>query len=242
MAKELPYFKFEPNQWENGNIQMLSREDKGLFIDLCSMYWSRLGDLPEKLAIQKLCGGNAVALKSLCHEKIIEILDGNIYINFLSEQLNEFGDISKKNSKNAKEGWEKRRKSIGNEELSDRNATALNSQCESDAIREDKRKEKNISEDKSSLVDFINFFNETGKRNFKLNDKLKSSLKARLKDYSIDKIYEAVKNAHQDNYHKETNFKYLTPEFILRVDKLERFLNTPVNTNAPVYVNLNKFI
>ena len=22
MAKELPYFKFEPNQWENGNIQM----------------------------------------------------------------------------------------------------------------------------------------------------------------------------------------------------------------------------
>ncbi len=33
MAKELPYFKFEPNAWENGNIQMLSREDKGLFID-----------------------------------------------------------------------------------------------------------------------------------------------------------------------------------------------------------------
>ena len=40
MAKELPYFKFEPNQWENGNIQMMSREDKGLFIDLCSMYWA----------------------------------------------------------------------------------------------------------------------------------------------------------------------------------------------------------
>jgi hypothetical protein len=141
MSKELPYFKFEPNQWENGNIQILSREDKGLFIDLCSMYWSRLGDLPEKLAIQKLCGGNAVALNSLCEEKIIEVLDGNIYIRFLSEQLNEFDDISKKNSKNAKDGWEKRRKLNENEELSHRNATALNSQCESDAIREDKRKE-----------------------------------------------------------------------------------------------------
>ena len=144
MAKELPYFKFEPNQWENGNIQMLSREDKGLFIDLCSMYWSRLGDLPKKLAIQKLCGGNAVALNSLCDEKIIEILDGNIYIRFLSEQLNEFDDISKKNSKNAKDGWEKRRKLNENEELSHRNATALNSQCESDAIREDKKREKKI--------------------------------------------------------------------------------------------------
>ena len=110
MAKELPYFKFEPNQWENGNIQMCSREDKGLFMDLCSMYWSRLGDVPLKLAIQKLCGGNAVALNSLCDEKIIEVIDGNIFINFLSEQLNEFDDISKLNSKNAKDGWEKRLK------------------------------------------------------------------------------------------------------------------------------------
>ena len=141
MAKELPYFKFEPNQWENGNIQMLSREDKGLFVDLCSMYWSRLGDVPLKLAIQKLCGGNVTALNSLCDEKIIEVIDGNIFINFLSEQLNEFDDISKQNSKNAKEGWEKRRKQ---KEESERNATALISQCENDAIREDKSKEDNI--------------------------------------------------------------------------------------------------
>lgn len=148
MAKELPYFKFEPNQWENGNIQMLSREDKGLFIDLCSMYWSRLGDVPLKLAIQKLCAGNATALKSLCDEKIIEVLQDNIYIKFLSEQLNEFEDVSKQNSKNAKEGWEKRRKL---KEESERNATALNPQCENDAIREDKIKENKKIESKPSL-------------------------------------------------------------------------------------------
>lgn len=148
MAKELPYFKFEPNQWENGNIQMLSREDKGLFIDLCSMYWSRLGDVPLKLAIQKLCAGNATALKSLCDEKIIEVLEDNIYIKFLSEQLNEFEDVSKQNSKNAKEGWEKRRKL---KEESERNATALNPQCENDAIREDKIKENKKIESKPSL-------------------------------------------------------------------------------------------
>jgi len=144
MAKELPYFKFEPNQWENGNIQMLSREDKGLFIDLCSMYWSRLGDVPLKLAIQKLCAGNATALNSLCDEKIIEVIEGNVFINFLSEQLNEFDDISKQNSKNAKEGWEKRRKQ---KEESERNATALNPQCENDAIREEKRREEEKKED-----------------------------------------------------------------------------------------------
>jgi hypothetical protein len=148
MAKELPYFKFEPNQWENGNIQMLSREDKGLFIDLCSMYWSRLGDVPLKLAIQKLCAGNATALNSLCDEKIIELIEGNIYIKFLSEQLNEFDDISKQNSKNAKDGWIKRRKQ---KEESESNATALISQCENDAIREDKIKENKKKDSKPSL-------------------------------------------------------------------------------------------
>ena len=158
MAKELPYFKFEPNQWENGNIQMLSREDKGLFIDLCSMYWSRLGDVPLKLAIQKLCAGNATALNSLCDEKIIEVIEGNIFIKFLSEQLNEFDDISKQNSKNAKEGWEKRRKQ---KEESERNATALNPQCENDAIREDKIKENKIKESKPSLETRSLAFKET---------------------------------------------------------------------------------
>ena len=160
MAKELPYFKFEPNQWENGNIQMLSREDKGLFIDLCSMYWSRLGDVPKKLAIQKLCAGNATALNPLIEESIIEILDDNIFIKYLSEQLNEFEDTSKQNSKNAKEGWEKRRKQKAE---SERNATALNPQCESDAIREDKIIEDKIKENintplafsfYSSLIDY----------------------------------------------------------------------------------------
>lgn len=151
MAKELPYFKFEPNQWENGNIQIVSRNDKGLFIDLCSMYWSRLGDVPLKLAIQKLCAGNATAFDSLINERIFEVIDGNIFIKFLSEQLNEFDDVSKQNAKNAKDGWEKRRR-IKDE--SDRNATALISQCENDAIREEKIRVDKIKEDKRVVNKF----------------------------------------------------------------------------------------
>lgn len=154
MAKELPYFKFEPNQWENGNIQICSREDKGLFLDLCSMYWSRLGNLPLKLAIQKLCAGNATAFDSLVREEIFEVIDGMICINFLNEQLQEFTDTSKQNSKNAREGWEKRRK---NKALSEINATASNTQSETDAIREEKkreeeRKRENIKKEKSNFI------------------------------------------------------------------------------------------
>lgn len=151
MAKELPYFKFEPNQWENGNIQICSREDKGLFMDLCSMYWSRLGDLPFKLAVNKLCGGNASAFDSLMRENIFTVVNDLICIDYLNEQLSNFDETSKTNSKNAREGWEKRRRL---KEESERNATALNPQCENDAIREEeKREEKRIKEE----IDFSPF-------------------------------------------------------------------------------------
>lgn len=136
MAKELPYFKFEPNQWENGNIQICNREDKGLFIDLCSMYWSRLGDLPMKLAIQKLCNGNATAFDSLMRENIFKVIEGRICIDFLNEQLVGFENLSSTNSENARLGWEKRRK----------NATALRPQSETNAIREEESKGDNKKE------------------------------------------------------------------------------------------------
>ena len=133
MAKELPYFKFEPNQWENGNIQICSREDKGLYLDLCSMYWSRLGDVPFKLAVQKLCGGNASAFDSLVNEDIFVVIDDMICIHFLNEQLEEFKDTSKTNQKNALEGWAKRRetKALKNNK-SEKNATASKPQSEDD--------------------------------------------------------------------------------------------------------------
>lgn len=142
MAKELPFFKFEPNQWENGNIQMCSREARGLFIDMCSVYWSRLGDLPLKLAIQKLCAGNATALNPLIDENIIAINDGQITIEFLDEQLQEFKETSSQNSRNAKKRWEKVKPS---KDLSEGNATALISQSDGNAIREDKIREEKIN-------------------------------------------------------------------------------------------------
>ena len=136
MAKELPYFKFEPSEWENGNIQMCSREDKGLYLDLCAIYWIRLGDLPLKLASQKLCGGIAGAFDSLCNEEIITINDGYVCIDFLNEQLLEFKNTSKQNSENARIGWEQRKKNKAN-------ASASKPQSESDAIKGNKRKVNN---------------------------------------------------------------------------------------------------
>lgn len=132
MDKELPWFKFKPAQWENGNIQLCSAEEKGVFIGVCSMYWQRLGDLPYKLAVQKICGGNATAIDSLYVAGIIKIVDGLICIDFLNEQLSEFENTSQINSENARLGWEKRRNK----------ATALRPQSDPNARREEKRREE----------------------------------------------------------------------------------------------------
>ena len=115
---------------------MFSHEQKGVFIDLCSMYWSRLGDLPYKLAVGKICNGNATALDSLYEENVFTIIDDLICIDFLNEQLSDFENVSKTNSENARIGWEKRRNK----------GKVMRPQSDRNAIREEKRREEKIKE------------------------------------------------------------------------------------------------
>jgi len=184
MAKELPYFKFEPNEWENGNIQICTHEQKGVFTDLCSMYWARLGDVSYKLAVQKICGGNANALDSLHENKIFEIIDGNIYIKYLSEQLNEFENTSERNSKIAKEGWEKRRKQS---DESERIAKPMRTHSDGNAIREDK-----IREDKIINISFDSFWDLYSKKVGSKDTCIK--VWEKLKDEDRQKIIDTLPN------------------------------------------------
>lgn len=157
MAKELPYFKFEPNAWESGMIQLCSLESKGLFIELCCLYWSRLGDLPYALALQKLCMGNTSLLQELEKNQIYEVQDNQIVIGFLDSQLEEFQDTSEKRRNAANKRWS--------------NASALQEESKSNAIREEKRKEeKSIEERKrdfyKSLVPHLEKYGEDMIREF----------------------------------------------------------------------------
>lgn len=152
MAKELPYFKFEPSSWDSGNIQCCSLEQQGIFINLCCLYWQRLGDLPYKLALSKICGGNAVALDSLIDTGVIEKSDDYLIVGFLREQLSEFENLSKENRKNALNGWKKRKNSP--------NATAMRPHSDRNAIREDKRRGDKIQIDENFNFSIAKIFNK----------------------------------------------------------------------------------
>lgn len=71
----------------------------------------------------------------------------------------------------------------------------------------------------------LSFLNSLTKRNFKIiNEATKKKYLARLKEgYTNNDIANAMKNAVNSDYHKENNFKYLTPEFFSRADKLNLY-------------------
>jgi uncharacterized phage protein (TIGR02220 family) len=82
---------------------------------------------------------------------------------------------------------------------------------------------------KTNAIDFdalLVFFNKTTGKNIRLiNPKSKSQFLARLKEgYTKEDICRAIINCSTDNYHVE-NPKYLTPEFISRSDKMEKYAN-----------------
>jgi len=86
MAKELPYFRFTSQEWQNGLISLESYHLKGLFIDICSYYWVQNCKVKETDLHKKFqCKADVKKLREL---KIIKLTKkGEIKILFLDEQL-----------------------------------------------------------------------------------------------------------------------------------------------------------
>lgn len=83
---------------------------------------------------------------------------------------------------------------------------------------------------------FIETFNRITNRKFTVRDrKARTQFLMRLKEgWKIEEIENAIRNCMNDTFHKENNYKYLTPEFITRSDKLEKYaaLSTSANNTG----------
>lgn len=142
MAKELPYFKFEPSEWQNGDIQMLEPQVQLTFINICCTYWTRLGKLPYAFALHKHCNGNTEILDMLINCNIIKVNDKkDLSISFLDTQLVDVKLLSSTRSDAANARWAK---------VND--ANALQMESKSNAIRRDKIRRDKIIKDKNKEV------------------------------------------------------------------------------------------
>lgn len=68
-------------------------------------------------------------------------------------------------------------------------------------------------------------FNEfSGKKTRVVSEKVKTKLKARIREgYTKQDMVKAMSNISKDQYHKDTNYKYFTLEFISRSDILDKY-------------------
>jgi uncharacterized phage protein (TIGR02220 family) len=71
---------------------------------------------------------------------------------------------------------------------------------------------------------FIAMFNSITGRQYRGDTKSKAAFNARKKQgWTLEQFDKAIRSVMTDRYHIESNFKYLTPEFITREDKLDKF-------------------
>lgn len=146
MARDLPYFKFYVSEWNDGDITLCSLEAQGLFVNLCSLYWSLKGKLFYASAMRRHSDCNASAWEELIKSNCIKILNDKIVINFLDEQMHEMSKISIQNKKNAEKRW----KDVQTETVTE-NSIDMRAQCERNAVEcniEEKRREEKRERDK----------------------------------------------------------------------------------------------
>jgi uncharacterized phage protein (TIGR02220 family) len=86
----------------------------------------------------------------------------------------------------------------------------------------------------NQFVSFIKKFNEIRKSKFQAKNKsIKDHFVARIKEgYTVENMIDALKAAMKDKFHIDSAFKYLTPEFFTRGDKIEKYLNQPQTADS----------
>jgi hypothetical protein len=98
-----------------------------------------------------------------------------------------------------------------------------------EATRETRSDEKR-NEYKSGVSGYVEAFNAIRGTKFQATQKVTGQFNARLKEgFTPSQMIEALRNAMKEKNHIESGYRYLTPEFFTRSDKLDRFLNAPAS-------------
>ena len=134
--KELPYFKFYPGEWSTRDVIDCSMQAQGLFINICSIYWTRGCEL-TLTRVQRKFNTRSTELQELLDDGIFDVSDDQISINFLDEQFEQFAELSKLKSRAGKASAKKRK---GNT----RSTPVQQMSNKREKIREDKIREDKI--------------------------------------------------------------------------------------------------
>lgn len=217
MKKETFYFSHDYTTRADEKIKQLLYNTG---MEGYGVYWAIIEDLYQNNNSLK-CDYARISYDYHCSSDLVEkiIEDFNLFLiegnNFKSVSIQKRLELREAKSLKAKQSANKRWNS---------NAKKLKSHNDRNAIKESKGKDIKLNIDSSKLLEVFN--SVLGKKARVVPEKAQKQLKARLKEgYTKEDIVKALRNASKDQHHLDTNYKYLTLEFITRSDKLERFVN-----------------
>jgi uncharacterized phage protein (TIGR02220 family) len=81
---------------------------------------------------------------------------------------------------------------------------------------------------------FLMFLNTSLSKRYRGDTKSRKQFSARIKEgFTQDDFERAITSLKNNQYHRENNYEYATPEFITRSDKLDKFANGVPYAPAP---------
>ena len=93
MPKNTPFFKFDSSAWLGGSIQFTDLASKGLFIDLCAIYWESQKPIKidTKLKVRIRCDEGTLTnlLGTLSDLDIIAQSEHGITVPFLDSLMSD---------------------------------------------------------------------------------------------------------------------------------------------------------
>jgi hypothetical protein len=137
MAKELPYFQFEPAEYLTKDISFCSLSAQGLFINICSFYWQRQCDLSKDQFLRRFNYLNE--FEELIKEGVIDVINEKIFIKFLDIQYLKATEFSKEQSRKGSLGGRPKKPSE-----SQIKPELKPNESQTKAIREEKIREEEI--------------------------------------------------------------------------------------------------
>lgn len=223
MSKELPFFKFNATEWITGNISYEPFELQGAFISVCAEYWNRNNCLT--VAEAKLRLRNSDLVDKLIEKKYLKTKKEKLVILFLDNEREEISAKRLKLSESGRKGG-----------LSRAKATLK----QGSSIKEVDKEEEIDNIDYQALLDFVNI--TFGRKIKTINDKAKRGYRKLLKDgYKKEDILNAIKNCKDNDYHKQNNYQYCTPEFFSRAETIDKYADRTIVTESDgILAHLNK--
>jgi len=229
MAKDLPYFKFYCSEWNDGDITLEDLEIQGLFINVCSYYWSNECNLTiDKL--KKRFRHNKDNIDHLIKEGLLHVDSGQLEINFLNQQQKDRLKTSKKNSQSGKASAEKKR--LAKIEVNEKTTSVEKVLNETPT-----KKAPIVEKDRIDFNGLLNLLNSQSSKVYRtINPKARAEFNKRIKEgYTKEDIRNTVINAFLDPWHSDSKWKWLTPIFLSRSEKIDKYLGAVSKESSKTY-------